>query len=44
MGYPDRESEKNIIRNNAGAPAVDSVPPTMDATDVLAMQDAVSQM
>jgi MoxR-like ATPase len=44
MGYPDRESEKNIIRNNAGAPLVDSVPPTMDATDVLAMQDAVSQI
>jgi MoxR-like ATPase len=44
MGYPDRESEKNIIRNNAGASPVDSVTPTMDAADVLAMQDVVSQI
>src|SRR6202451_333191 len=44
MGYPDRESEKNIIRNNAGASPVDSVAPTMDATDVLAMQEAVSHI
>ncbi len=44
MGYPDRESEKNIIRNNAGASPVDSVVPSMDATDVLAMQESVSQI
>ena len=44
MGYPDRESEKNIIRNNAGASPVDSMAPMMDAADVLAMQDAVSHI
>jgi MoxR-like ATPase len=44
MGYPDRESEKNIIRNNAGASPVESMAPMMDAADVLAMQDAVSHI
>src|ERR1700741_342196 len=44
MGYPDRESEKNILRNNAGPSPVESVAPMMDATDVLAMQEAVSQI
>ena len=44
MGYPDRESEKNILRNNAGPSPVESVAPIMDATDVLAMQEAVSHM
>src|SRR5271154_170683 len=44
MGYPDRESEKNILRNNAGPAPVESVAPMMDATDVLAMQEAVSQI
>ena len=44
MGYPDRESEKNILRNNAGAAPVESVAPMMDATDVLAMQEAVSHI
>jgi MoxR-like ATPase len=44
MGYPDRESEKNIIRNNAGASPVESMVPMMDAADVLAMQDAVSHI
>jgi MoxR-like ATPase len=44
MGYPDRESEKNILRNNAGPAPVESVAPMMDATDVLAMQEAVSHI
>jgi MoxR-like ATPase len=42
MGYPDRESEKDILRNNAGHSPVESVAPMMDAADVLAMQEAVS--
>ncbi|HKD64285.1 MAG TPA: MoxR family ATPase [Candidatus Acidoferrales bacterium] len=44
MGYPDRDAEKNILRNNAGAAPVESVAPMMDATDVLAMQEAVSHI
>jgi MoxR-like ATPase len=44
MGYPDRESEKNIIRNNAGHSPAESVAAMMDAADVLAMQDAVSHI
>src|SRR6202045_306568 len=44
MGYPDRESEKNILRNNAGPAPVESVAPMMDATDVLSMQEAVSHI
>ena len=44
MGYPDRESEKNILRNNAGHSPVESVAQMMDATDVLSMQEAVSHI
>ena len=44
MGYPARASEKEIIRNNAGQSPVDQVTPIMDAADVLAMQDSVSQI
>jgi MoxR-like ATPase len=44
MGYPDRESEKNILRNNAGHSPVESVAPMMDAADVLLMQEAVSHI
>jgi MoxR-like ATPase len=44
MGYPDREAEKDILRNNAGSAPVESVVPMMDATDVLAMQEAVSHI
>jgi len=40
MGYPARESEKQILRNN-GSAAVEEVPPVMDASEVFAMQDAV---
>ena len=44
MGYPDRESEKNILRNNAGHSPVESVASMMEATDVLSMQEAVSHI
>ncbi|MGH9728364.1 MAG: AAA family ATPase [Candidatus Acidiferrales bacterium] len=40
MGYPARESEKQILRNN-GSAAVEQVPPVMDAAEVSAMQEAV---
>ena len=44
MGYPSRESEKVIIRNGAGHSPVDEIQPVMDAADVLAMQEQVSQV
>ncbi|MHB8756013.1 MAG: AAA family ATPase [Candidatus Acidiferrales bacterium] len=40
MGYPARDSEKQILRNN-GSAGVEEVPPVMDAAEVAAMQDAV---
>jgi MoxR-like ATPase len=44
MGYPARESEKIIIRNAAGHSPMDDIQPVMDASDVLAMQEASSQV
>jgi MoxR-like ATPase len=44
MGYPSRESEKEILRNNAGGSALDKIAPLMDAADVAAMQLAVSRV
>jgi MoxR-like ATPase len=44
MGYPGRESEKEILRNNAGPAPVDLITPVMDASDVVAMQETVSRV
>jgi MoxR-like ATPase len=44
MGYPARSSEKEIIRNNAGIGSAEQIEPLMDAADVLAMQESVSQV
>ncbi len=44
MGYPSRESEKEILRNNAGGSALDKITPLMDAADVAGMQLAVSRV
>jgi MoxR-like ATPase len=44
MGYPSRESEKEILRNNAGGSGIDKIEPLMDAADVVAMQQAVSRV
>ncbi len=43
MGYPARESEKQILRNN-GAAGLEDVPPVMDAAEVAAMQQAVTRI
>jgi MoxR-like ATPase len=43
MGYPARESEKQILRNN-GAAALEDIPPVMDAAEVAAMQQAVTRV
>ena len=44
MGYPSRESEKEIIRSGSGNASAEKSAPLMDAADVLAMQEAVSQV
>ena len=44
MGYPARESEKEILRNHSAAGAADHVAPLMDAADVCAMQESVSNV
>ncbi|HEV2421768.1 MAG TPA: MoxR family ATPase [Candidatus Acidoferrales bacterium] len=43
MGYPARESEKQILRNN-GSAGIDEVPPVMDAAEVVSMQEAVTRV
>jgi MoxR-like ATPase len=44
MGYPSRASEKEIIRNGSSSSPAESVTASMDAADVLAMQEAVKQV
>ena len=43
MGYPSRESEKEIIRTHSAGHA-DPIEPIMDASDVVAMQQAISRV
>jgi MoxR-like ATPase len=44
MGYPARESEKEILRNGAEYSPAEKVTALMDAADVLAMQESVSKI
>jgi MoxR-like ATPase len=44
MGYPSRASEKEIIRNGSSSSPAESITASMDAGDVLAMQEAVKQV
>ncbi|HEY7825917.1 MAG TPA: MoxR family ATPase [Candidatus Acidoferrales bacterium] len=44
MGYPSRESEKEIIRNHSAQSSPDGVPPMMDAAAVIEMQEAASRV
>ena len=44
MGYPSRESEKEILRNYAGGAPLDGVRPVMEAADVLALRDTVRRV
>ena len=46
MGYPARESEKEILRNGSsnGRPASEKIETLMDAEDVLAMQETVAHV
>jgi MoxR-like ATPase len=41
MGYPARESEKEILRRRSGPRAGETVAPVMEGADVTAMQQAV---
>jgi MoxR-like ATPase len=44
MGYPARESEKEILRNGSGHSAAERVAALMDATDVASMQEEVAKV
>jgi MoxR-like ATPase len=44
MGYPSRESEKEILRSHAGPHSGASVEAVMEVADVLAMQQAVERV
>src|SRR5437899_3038351 len=44
MGYPAREDEKEILRSRADAHSGANVQPVMEASDVLAMQEAVASV
>src|SRR3984893_17696237 len=44
MGYPNRASEKEIMRSHAGRSSADPTEPLMDGADVVAMQEAVSEV
>jgi MoxR-like ATPase len=44
MGYPARESEKEIIRNGSSPAPTEKIAALMDAADVLAMQESVAQV
>src|ERR1700758_1435208 len=43
MGYPSRETEKEILRSQADAHSGAGVQPVMEASDVLAMQQAAAR-
>ena len=44
MGYPARESEKEIIRNGSGHAPVEKIAALMDAADVAAMQESAGKV
>jgi MoxR-like ATPase len=44
MGYPSRESEREIIRDHAGPAQADRLPQLMDAAEVLALQAAAEDV
>ena len=44
MGYPNRSSEKEIIRNYSGSTPAEAMQPVMEAREVLALQAAVRRV
>jgi MoxR-like ATPase len=44
MGYPNAESEREILRSEAGAARLEDVLPVLSAADVVAIQDEVTKV
>ncbi len=44
MGYPNAESEREILRSEAGAARLDDVLPMLSAADVVAIQEEVTKV
>jgi MoxR-like ATPase len=44
MGYPAGESEREILRSEAGAARLDDMLPTLTAADVIAIQEEVTKV
>jgi MoxR-like ATPase len=44
MGYPDGDSEREILRSEAGAAQLEVMEPVLTGADVLEMQNAVAQV
>jgi MoxR-like ATPase len=44
MGYPEGSSEREILRAQAGAARLDDLRPVLSGSDVLALQEAVTQV
>jgi len=44
LGYPDREAEKDLLRQAETRPAADTLPACLSAADVLAIQAAVARV
>src|SRR5437899_12019673 len=44
MGYPQGTTEREILRSEAGGACLDSVKPVATGTDIIAMQDEVTQV
>jgi MoxR-like ATPase len=44
MGYPDGNAEREILRSEAGAAQLDNLQPVLTGTDVLEMQQAVTEV
>ena len=44
MGYPAGDSEREILRSEAGAAQLDSVRPVLTAADVIGIQDEVTRV
>ena len=44
LGYPDIRSERELLKNNGGRSAIDSIRPCIDGTGLLALQQAVDDI
>jgi len=44
MGYPDQQAEREILRSEAGAASLETMRPVLSGTDLIEMQNAVTQV